>query len=125
NMDEIVKKVNSLIDDIAEYLENETAYTVTRKPRSDSHESTTEIIVLNGNNVLASINALIYMIPTDGVYAQIEFHPQPKNIFRNKSISKLCKSEDEEYCFLELDHFSNQVLSGLEKSKDYWASFYR
>ncbi|EHH0850222.1 hypothetical protein JKP11_21835 [Vibrio vulnificus] len=124
-MDAIVKKVNSLIDGIAEYLENETAYTVTRNPRSDSHESTTEIIVLNGRNVLASINAVICMTPTDGVYAQIEFHPQPENIFRNKSISKLCKSEDEEYYFLELDHFSNQVLSGLEKSKDYWVSFHR
>ncbi|MCR9423982.1 hypothetical protein [Vibrio sp. RM-69-4] len=122
-MDNIVKKMDDLIDSIAEYIQDETAYTVQRKKCSDFYVPTTEI--MSGEYELALVKPMIYMMPMNDAYAQMEFCPCPANVFREKSISKLCKDEQGVYEFFELKRFLEQVISGLEKSKEHWINFYK
>jgi hypothetical protein len=124
-MENIVKKLDDLIDSIAEYLEGETAYTVQRKKCSDFYVPATEIKIMSGEYELALVKPMIYRMPMNDVYAQMECSPYPTNIFREKFISKLCKDEQGVYEFVELERFLEQVISGLEKSKEYWIDFYK
>ncbi|EGR2426329.1 hypothetical protein FXE20_08680 [Vibrio cholerae] len=124
-MNNILKKIDELFDSITEYLHSETAYIVQRSVCSDYYVDTTEIRITSDDDVLASIKPIIYMMPIDDVYAQVEFSTYPLNEFSYKSISKLCKNQHGTYDFIDLEAFLEDVISGLEKSKQYLIDWHK
>lgn len=124
-MDNIVGNIDNLIDNIAEYLQAEMTYTVQKRACSDFHVPTIEIKISSDNNELALIKPFIYIMPMDDAYAQIECHLFPSNVFRDKASSKLCKNANDEYEFVGLEHFLEEILSGINKSKEYFRNFYK
>ncbi|MFH4764205.1 hypothetical protein [Vibrio alginolyticus] len=124
-MDNIVRNIDNLIENIAEYLQAETTYTVQKRTCSDFCVPTKEITISSDNNELALIKPFIYMVPMNDAYAQIECHLFPSNVFRDKASSKLYKNANDEYEFVGLEQFLEEMLSGLDKSKECWRDFYK